>query len=82
MKIIFKKIKFISFKENEFNKIIKNKGLFVFPAAPALANINEQESYYNALKKSDLAFFDSGFFVLLLKFLKKLMLLNFQVISS
>ena len=36
-KIIFKKIKFISFKENEFNKIIKNKGLFVFPAAPALA---------------------------------------------
>ena len=71
-KIIFEKIKFISFDENEYNKIIQNKGLFVFPAAPALANINEKENYYNALKKSDLAFFDSGFFVLLLKFLKKI----------
>lgn len=77
-KIIFEKIKFISFDENEFNKIIQNKGLFVFPAAPALANINEQENYYNALKKSDLAFFDSGFFVLLLKFLKKINVVKFS----
>tara|TARA_Y100001970_G_C14153815_1_gene814304 strand:+ start:632 stop:1357 length:726 start_codon:yes stop_codon:yes gene_type:complete len=77
-KIIFKKINFISLQFNEFDKIIKKKKLFVFPAAPALATINENSKYYESLKKADYAFFDSGFFVLLLLFLKNIKVNKFS----
>jgi len=43
-----------------------NGGLFVFPAAPALANIDTNYNYYKALKHADYALFDSAFFRLLL----------------
>jgi len=68
--IIFKNIKFSNITHNHFRKIISQYGYFVFPAAPALAQINSQKNYYKALKKADLAFFDSGFFVILLKIFK------------
>ena len=71
-KIIFKKITFKNVDYKKFHKIIIKKGLFVFPAAPALANIEKSNVYYNSLKKADFVFFDSGFFVLLLKFLKNI----------
>ena len=77
-KIIFKQIKFININNQQFKSIIIKKGLFVFPAGPALATIEKSNEYYKSLKKADFVFFDSGFFVLLLEFLKILMYKNFQ----
>ena len=71
-RIIFENIKFISFDDKYFAKILKINGLFVFPSAPGLASIDVEKQYYNSLKKSDLVFLDSGLFVLLLKFFKKI----------
>jgi len=71
IKIIkFLNIKFFNVNESNFKNIIKKKGLFVFPAAPPLATLKQGSLYHRSLIKSDLAFFDSGFFVLLLRFLK------------
>lgn len=71
-KIIFKKITFTDFKDSDFKKIIKKKKLFVFPSGPGLASIEESRKYYNSLQKADYVFFDSGFFVLLLKYFKRI----------
>ena len=68
--VIFKNIKFININDETFKKIISKKGYFVFPAAPALAQIEHQKNYYTSLKHSDFALFDSGLFVILLKILK------------
>ena len=61
-KIIFKNIKFNNLDHKNFNKLIIKKGLFVFPAGPALASIEKSVDYYNSIKKADLVFFDSGLF--------------------
>ena len=65
-------IKFIS---SDYNSIITrlNKGSFmVVPAAPALATINEDKKYYEALLNSDFAIPDSGYMVLLINLFKKM----------
>ena len=77
-KIIFKQIKFININNQEFKRFIIKKGLFVFPAGPALATIKKSNEYYKSLKKADFVFFDSGFFVLLLKFLKNISVNKFS----
>ena len=77
-KIIFKKIRFNNISFRNFDKYILKKGLFVFPAGPALAMIDESKEYYNSLKKADLVFFDSGFFVLLLRFFKNINVVKFS----
>ena len=71
-KIISKKITFSNIDYNKFNKYISKKGLFVFPAGPALASIDDSKEYYKSIQKADLVFFDSGFFVLLLKIFKNI----------
>ena len=71
-KIIFKKIKFHNINFKDFKKYIIKKGLFVFPAGPALANIEKSDGYYESIKKADFVFFDSGLFVLLLKIFKNI----------
>ena len=71
-KIIFKKIEFINLDYKDFDKYIVKKGLFVFPAGPALASIDKSAKYYESIKKADLAFFDSGFFVILLRIFKNI----------
>ena len=71
-KVIFKKIKFINIYPNKFNKYITKNGLFVFPAGPALASIQKSKIYHNSLQKADFVFFDSGFFVLLLRIFKNI----------
>ena len=71
-KIIFRKIKFHNINFKDFKKYIIKKGLFVFPAGPALANIEKSNGYYESIKKADLVFFDSGLFVLLLKTFKNI----------
>ena len=77
-KVIFNKIKFININEKEALKIINKKGLFVFPAAPPLATLKLGSLYHKALIKSDFVFFDSGFFVLLLKLLKDIKVEKFS----
>jgi N-acetylglucosaminyldiphosphoundecaprenol N-acetyl-beta-D-mannosaminyltransferase len=64
--ITFNGIKFLNLSARDFPNIINKKGLFVFPAAPALINIEKDRIYKNALKNSDIVFFDSGYFVILL----------------
>ena len=77
-KIIFKKIRFNNVNPKNFDKYIVKKGLFVFPAGPALASINQSNKYYESLRKADLVFFDSGFFVLLLKIFKNIYVKKFS----
>ena len=61
-----------------FDKCVTKKGLFVFPAGPALASIQNSNQYYRSIKKADLVFFDSGFFVLLLKIFKNINVKKFS----
>lgn len=64
----------INFYNLSFNSILSelNKGGYlVAPAASALVNIKKNSLYYESLKKSRVAIFDSGFFCLILK-LKKI----------
>lgn len=77
-KIIFQKITFNNFQDNDFEKIILKKGYFVFPAAPALITIENSKKYYESLLKADYVFFDSGFFVLLLKIIKNISVNRFS----
>ena len=77
-KVIFKKIAFNNINPNKFKKYILKNGLFVFPAGPALANIEKSKKYHNSLQKADLVFFDSGFFVLLLRIFKNIKVKKFS----
>ena len=77
-KIIFKNIRFNNIKTKNFKKYIEKKGLFVFPAAPALASIEKSNKYYLSIKQADLVFFDSGFFVILLKIFKNISVHKFS----
>ena len=71
-KLIFEKITFVNLKHKELNEIFKHDGLFLFPSAPGLASIIDKKKYYNSLQKADLVFFDSSFFILLLKLFKNI----------
>ena len=77
-RIVFKKINFHNLDHKKFNKYIIKSGLFVFPAAPALASVNNSPYYYKSLQKADLVFFDSGLFVLLLRILKNINVIKFS----
>ena len=70
--VYFQKIKFVNLRNSEFASIIKKPGLFVFPSGPGIASIKDNFKYYNSLRKADYVFFDSGYFVLLLKLFKKI----------
>ena len=50
-KVIFRGIKFDNIEVKNFNKYIIKRGLFVFPAGPALASINKSKNYYESKKK-------------------------------
>lgn len=77
-KVIFNKITFKNFNDNDFNEIILSKGYFVFPAAPALVNIKYEKYYHNSLIRADHVFFDSGFFVILLRIFKNISVKKFS----
>ena len=77
-KIVFKKIVFRNLRHFEFNNIILNKGYFTFPSGPGLASINLSKKYHVSLQKSDLVFFDSGFFIILLRVFKKIKVNKFS----
>ena len=59
-KIIFKKIKFLNFNKESFEKIIKKKGLFVFPSGPGLSSIDKNPLYYDALINANLVFLNQN----------------------
>jgi len=77
-KILFEKIKFININKNQINSILKRDGLFVFPSAPGLASIKTKKKYHNSLIQADYVFFDSSFFVFLLKIFKNLKCYRFS----
>ena len=77
-KIIFNKIKFIDIDDKKFKFIINRDGLFVFPSGPGLASIESEFNYLESLRNSDYVFFDSGYFVLLLKIIKGISVKKFS----
>ena len=68
--IIFKGIKFYNYSFAKIVSKIDKGGYLVAPAASALASIDKNKKYYESLKKSDIAIFDSGFFCILLRIFK------------
>lgn len=73
MRIIkFHGISFFSGSYAEIKRKIDKGGILVAPAASALSQITIDRNYYNALKKSDVAILDSGFFCILLRIFKRL----------
>lgn len=77
-KVIFQKIIFFNYSDDNLDSIINHKKLFVFPSGSGLPLINKNKKYYVALKKADYVFFDSGFFVLLLRILKNIKVKKFS----
>ena len=71
-KVIFKNIAFHNIQKKDFSRHIKQKKLFVFPSGSGIPLIEEDKKYYLSLKNADFVFFDSGFFVLLLRILKNI----------
>jgi N-acetylglucosaminyldiphosphoundecaprenol N-acetyl-beta-D-mannosaminyltransferase len=69
--LTFKKIKFYDFSyQRIIKKLSQEKGYLVIPAASALDQIKYNNKYFQALKKSTIAIFDSGYFCLCLFFIK------------
>ena len=69
-KFSFKEIKFFSGTYDEIKREFDKGGVLVAPAASALANIEADKRYYLALKQSNIAILDSGFFCILLRIFK------------
>ena len=77
--INFKDIKFYDYKFEDIIKVLeKSGGVLVAPAASALVNIHSDPEYYKALKKSDVAILDSGFFCILWRIFKNQRLRKFS----
>ena len=70
-KFKFKEINFLSGTFIEIKKQFDKGGVLVAPAASALTDINNNKDYYKALKNSDIAILDSGFFCILLRVFKQ-----------
>jgi len=71
-------INFINGGYIEAMKYLKQGGLMVVPAAPALATIKTDKKYHQALMNADFAIPDSGYMVLILKILKKISFKKFS----
>tara|TARA_Y100000389_G_C17235198_1_gene400204 strand:- start:2 stop:760 length:759 start_codon:yes stop_codon:yes gene_type:complete len=76
--IRFLDIKFNNFCDEDLLKILENFGLFVFPAAPALTDMKINSNYHKSLICADYVFFDSGYLVILLRFLKGIKVKKFS----
>tara|TARA_Y100001970_G_C14122969_1_gene797366 strand:- start:183 stop:938 length:756 start_codon:yes stop_codon:yes gene_type:complete len=71
-------IKFKDLDIKDFSYLMKQSGLFVFPSGPGISNLKTGSSYHKALLSADYVFFDSGYFVLLLKILKNIKVKKFS----
>ena len=70
-KFKFKGINFFSGSFKEIKKQFDKGGVLVAPAASALAEIKNKKYYYKALKSSNIAILDSGFFCILIRLFKR-----------
>ena len=77
MKILFNSVTFISIKKFLFDRTLIS-GVYVFPAAPNLVNLNNNPIFHQSLIHSDFVFFDSGYFVLLLRLFKGIKVKKFS----
>ena len=70
----------VSFHDISFNQFrkIKHKGLVVLPSGPGLSTIRSDKIYHKSIQNADIALFDSGYFVLLLRLLKGLKVSKFS----
>ena len=65
-------IRFIDGTYEEIFQHLSKGGVMVVPAAPALATIYDDQQYYESLKNSSFALFESGFLCLILRIIKKI----------
>jgi len=77
-KIKFLEIIFNNIDHKDIKILLKSNGLFVFPAAEPLANFKKNSQYHKSLIYSDYVFFDSGYFVILLKIIKGISVKKFS----
>lgn len=71
--INFKGIKFYNCSFDKIlKKMIAKGGILVAPAASSLSKIYKKKEYFNALKSSRVAIFDSGYFCILLRVFKNI----------
>ena len=77
-KIKFLEIIFDDIHHKDIKLILKSNVLFVFPAAEPLASFKINSPYHKSLIYSDYVFFDSGYFVLLLKIIKGISVKKFS----
>jgi UDP-N-acetyl-D-mannosaminuronic acid transferase (WecB/TagA/CpsF family) len=66
--LFFYQIKFYDWNFDKIINRIKGGGYIVAPAASALVEIQKNITYYESLKNSSCAIFDSGFFCIILRF--------------
>ena len=76
--IIFNGIHFKNYGKNEIDKLFDQNGLIVLPSGPGLSSINKDLNYKIALQNSDIVLFDSGYFCILLRFLKNIKVKKFS----
>jgi N-acetylglucosaminyldiphosphoundecaprenol N-acetyl-beta-D-mannosaminyltransferase len=77
MEIVFKDISFVEL-DNCLFKSDFALGLYVFPDASGLSNLKNNPIYHQALIHSNFVFFDSGYFVLLLRLFKGIKVKKFS----
>lgn len=70
----------ITFYDINFNQFLKKKikGLVVLPSGPGLSTIYTDKIYHKSIQNADIALFDSGYFVLLLRLLKGIKVSKFS----
>jgi hypothetical protein len=66
MIINFFGINFFNINKYQFKNLLQ-PGLLVFPSGPGLASVKKDFIYFKSLQDANIVFFDSGFFVLLLR---------------
>jgi UDP-N-acetyl-D-mannosaminuronic acid transferase (WecB/TagA/CpsF family) len=70
-------INFFNINKYQFKNLLQ-PGLLVFPSGPGLASINKDFVYLKSLQDANIVFFDSGFFVLLLRLFKNIKVHKFS----
>jgi UDP-N-acetyl-D-mannosaminuronic acid transferase (WecB/TagA/CpsF family) len=70
----------VSFHDINFDQFLKkkNKGLLILPSGPGLSTIYTDKIYHKSIQNADIAFFDSGYFVLLLRLFKGIKVSKFS----
>jgi N-acetylglucosaminyldiphosphoundecaprenol N-acetyl-beta-D-mannosaminyltransferase len=70
-------VRFHNINFNQFSKM-RYKGLVVLPSGPGLSTIYSDKIYHKSLQNADIALFDSGYFVFLLRIFKGLKVSKFS----